>query len=281
MGIHSGEGRLLSGDYLGLDAHRTARITAAGHGGQVVLSDAVRVLSEASLPAGATLRDLGEHRLKDLERVEHLFELVARDLPAQFPPLRSVPGRPHNLPAGVTGFVGRAQERQQLVDLLRSCRLLTLTGPGGTGKTRLAVEAAAGSVAAFDGVHFVPLATITNHDLVIPTIATSFNLREGPARPVLDALIGHLGQRTMLLVLDNFEQVIDAAPVVGELLAAAPRLTLLSPVGSHSASLVSRSSPSRRYGCRTVALLGSKSCVGWNQWRCSCSERAQFAQAST
>ena len=228
MGIHSGEGRLLSGDYVGLDVHRTARITAAGHGGQVVLSDAARVLSEASLPPGATLRDLGEHRLKDLERVEHLFQLVAPDLPAQFPPLRSVPGRPHNLPAQITGFVGRARERQQLVDLLRSCRLLTLTGPGGTGKTRLAIEVAAGCGAAFgDGVHFVPLATITNPDLVIPTIATTFNLREGPARPVLDALIGHLGQRTMLLVLDNFEQIIDAAPVVGELLAAASQLTLL------------------------------------------------------
>jgi predicted ATPase/class 3 adenylate cyclase len=228
MGIHSGVARLLSGDYVGLDAHRTARITAAGHGGQVVLSDAARVLSEASLPPGATLRDLGEHRLKDLERVEHLFQLVAPDLPAQFPPLRSVPGRPHNLPAQVTGFIGRARERQQLVDLLRTCRLLTLTGPGGTGKTRLAVEVAAGCGVAFrDGVHFVPLATITNPDLVIPTIATTFNLREGPARPVLDALIGHLGQRTMLLVLDNFEQIIDAAPVVGELLAAASQLTLL------------------------------------------------------
>jgi predicted ATPase/class 3 adenylate cyclase len=227
MGIHSGEGRLLSGDYVGLDAHRTARITAAGHGGQVVLSDAARVLSEASLPPGATLRDLGEHRLKDLERVEHLFELVAPDLPTQFPPLRSAPGRPHNLPAQVTSFIGRTRELQQLVDLLRSGRLLTLTGPGGTGKTRLAVEVAAACVASFDGVHFVPLATITNPDLVIPTIATTFNLREGPARPVLDTLIGHLRQRTMLLVLDNFEQVIDAAPVVGELLAAAAQLTLL------------------------------------------------------
>ena len=153
MGIHSGEGRLHGGDYVGLDVHRTARITAAGHGGQVVLSDAARVLSEGSLPPGATLRDLGEHQLKDLERPERLFQLVAPDLPAQFPPLRSVPGRPHNLPAQVTGFVGRARERQQLVDLLRSCRLLTLTGPGGTGKTRLAVEVAAGCVAAFgDGV---------------------------------------------------------------------------------------------------------------------------------
>ena len=133
--------------------------------------------------------------------------------------------------------------------MLRTCRLLTLTGPGGTGKTRLAVEVAAGCGAAFgDGVHFVPLATITNPDLVIPTIATTFNLREGPARPVLDALIGHLGQRTMLLVLDNFEQIIDAAPVVGVLLAAASQLTLLVTSREPLGIMVSRSS--RRYGCR-------------------------------
>ena len=228
MGIHSGEGRLHGGDYVGLDVHRTARITAAGHGGQVVLSDAARVLSEGSLPPRVILRDLGEHRLKDLERPERLYQLVAPDLPTQFPPLRSVPVRPHSLPIQVTGFVGRAQERMKLVELLHSCRLLTLTGPGGTGKTRLAIEVAAGCATAFsDGVEFVPLATITSPDLVIPTIAATFDLREGPARPVLDALIGHLSQRTMLLVLDNFEQIIDAAPAVGQLLAASPQLTLL------------------------------------------------------
>jgi predicted ATPase len=227
MGIHSGEGRLQGGDYVGLDVHRAARITAAGHGGQVVLSDAARVLSESSLPPGVTLRDLGEHRLKDLDRAEHLFQLVAPDLPAEFPPLRSVTG-PHNLPAQITGFIGRSQERLQLVELLRSCRLLTLTGPGGTGKTRLAIEVAAGCAAAFpDGVHFVPLATITNPELVMPTIAATFNLREVPARSALEALIGHLSQRSMLLVLDNFEQIIGAAPVVGELLTAASGLTVL------------------------------------------------------
>jgi predicted ATPase/class 3 adenylate cyclase len=228
MGIHSGEGRLLGGDYVGLDAHRTARITAAGHGGQVVLSDAARALSETSLPPGVTVRDLGEHRLKDLDRVEHLFQLVAPGLPAEFPPLRSLRGRRHNLPVQVTSFVGRRPERRQLVDLLRSCRLLTLTGPGGSGKTRLAIEVAAGCVDAFeDGVHFVPLATISNADLVVPTIAATFTLREGPARPVFEALIGHLSPRRMLLVLDNFEQVIAAGPVVGELLTAASRLTVL------------------------------------------------------
>jgi predicted ATPase/class 3 adenylate cyclase len=228
MGIHSGEGRLLDGDYVGLDVHRTARITDAGHGAQVVLSDAAHVLAAAALPPEAALRDLGEYRLKDLDRPERVFQLVAPGMPADFPPLRSLEKRQLDLPAQVTSFVGRQRELDQLVELLGSCRLVTLTGPGGTGKTRLAIEVADGCIDAFaDGVHFVPLATISDADLVLPTVAARLGLREAPARPVRVALIDYVEQRAMLLVLDNFEQIIEAALTVGELLVAAPQLSVL------------------------------------------------------
>ena len=228
VGIHSGEGRLLDGDYVGLDVHRTARITDVGHGGQVVLSEAARALVSAALPPEAALRDLGEHRLKDLERPERLFQLVAPGIPADFPPLRSLDTRKHDLPAQVTSFVGRQRERDQLVELLGSCRLVTLTGPGGTGKTRLAIEVADGCIDAFaDGVHFVPVATISDSDLVLPTVAARLGLREAPARPVRAVLIDYVEQRAMLVVLENFEQIVQAALTVRELLAAAPQLRVL------------------------------------------------------
>jgi predicted ATPase/class 3 adenylate cyclase len=228
MGVHSGEGRLLGGDYVGLDVHRTARITDASHGGQIVVSEAAHALAAAALPPNAALRDLGEHRLKDLERPERVFQLVAPGMPADFPPLRSLEKRQHDLPAQVTSFVGRQRERDQLVELLGSRRLVTLTGPGGTGKTRLAIEVADGCIDAFpDGVHFVPLATISDADLVLPTVAARLGLREAPALPVRAALIDYMEQRAMLLVLDNFEQIIEAALTVGELLAVAPQLRVL------------------------------------------------------
>jgi predicted ATPase/class 3 adenylate cyclase len=227
MGIHSGEGILLDNSYVGLDVHRAARITTSGHGGQVLLSDAARALAEGSLPEGVGLRDLGEHRLKDLERSEYLFQLEAHDLAAEFPPLRALGAR-HNLPAQVTGFVGRTREKQHVLELLGSSRLLTLTGSGGTGKTRLALEVAAASLDDFvDGIFFVPLAPISDADLVVPTVASTLGVRESPARPIRDALIEHLGERAVLLVLDNFEQLLAAAPTVGELLAAAPRVKAL------------------------------------------------------
>ena len=228
MGIHSGEGRLLDGDYVGLDVHRTARITDVGHGGQVVLSDAAHALAAAALPPEAALRDLGEHRLKDLERPERVFQLVAQGMPADFPPLRSLEKRQHDLPAQVTSFVGRQRERDQLVELLGSCRLVTLTGPGGTGKTRLAIEVADGCIDAFaDGIHFVPLATISDADLLLPTVAARLGLRVAPGSPVREALIDYVKQQQILLVLDNFEQIIEEAAAVGELLAAAVRLSVL------------------------------------------------------
>jgi len=229
MGLHTGEGRLLGGEYVGLDVHRTARIVTAGHGGQVVVSDAARGLAEARLPPGASFRDLGEHRLKDIDRSEHLFQLAADGLATEFPPLRSLTGRPNNLPARMTSFVGRDLEKQQLLEHLAASRLVTLTGPGGTGKTRLSLEVARASLDRFtDGVYFVPLATISDPELLVITLAATLGVREGPARPIREGLIEYLRDRTILLVLDNFEQLLSAAPTVGELLAAAPRLKVLA-----------------------------------------------------
>jgi predicted ATPase/class 3 adenylate cyclase len=228
IGVHTGEGQLLSNDYVGLDVHRAARIAGAGHGGQVLMSDAARALTEGTLPEGAHFRDLGEHRLKDLERAEHLFQLVALGLPGEFPPLRSLGGRPNNLPAQITTFVGRVREKDELLGLLRANRLLTLTGPGGTGKTRLSLEIAATSAASFDdGVFVVPLAPIFDPELLIPTIAAALGIREVSTRPIRDSLVEHLEDRSLLLVLDNFEQLVAAAPAVGDVLAAAPRLKAL------------------------------------------------------
>ena len=228
MGIHTGEGRLLGASYVGLDVHRTARIAGAAHGGQVVLSDASRALADGSLPDGAELQHLGEHRLKDLDRAEHLFQLVAPGLRIEFPPLHSLATGLRNLPAQLTSFVGRTHERQELLALLGSSRLVTLTGPGGTGKTRLSLEVAAAAAIAFpDGVFYVPLAPIVDPELLVPTIAAALGLREGPGGRLHDRLISHLCERVLLLVLDNFEQLMAAAPDVGELLSGAPRLNVL------------------------------------------------------
>jgi predicted ATPase/class 3 adenylate cyclase len=228
MGIHTGEGRLLGSTYVGLDVHRVARIAAAGHGGQTVLSDTTRALVSGSLPPGAELHDLGEHVLKDLESAERLFQLVTPDLPSGFPPLRSLQEPVRNLPMQLTSFVGRKHEKRQLLEFLGANRIVTLTGPGGTGKTRLSIEVAAAFVGADqDSVHFVELASVSDPELLYPTIAATLGVRETASRPIRDSLTERLRERPMLLVLDNFEQLTKAAPAVGDLLAAAAQLKLL------------------------------------------------------
>ena len=239
MGIHTGDGRMMGSSYIGLDVHRVARIAAAGHGGQILVSSTTQVLAERSLPEGVGLRDLGQHRLKDLEAPEHLFQVVAPDLPSAFPPLRSIGGPPDHLPAQLTSFVGRDREKRELLELLPRSRLLTLTGPGGTGKTRLSLEVAAAASDTFDeGAWFVPLAAITDPDLLVPTIAAAFGLRESPARPIAGVLAEHLRDRSVLLVLDNFEHLMPAAQSVSELVGAA----------QHSKVLVSSREPLRIAG---------------------------------
>jgi predicted ATPase/class 3 adenylate cyclase len=227
MGLHSGEGTLGGDDYVGLDVHRAARIAAAGHGGQVLLSDATWTLVHHALPRGVTGRALGRHRLKDLPEPEELHQLVMDGLPADFPPPKSLE-IPTNLPAPLTTFIGRDTEVARIGQLLQSTRLLTLTGPGGTGKTRLAIEAATRLLPTYpEGVFFVDLAPIVDPGLVASTIAVVLVVREMADRPIPESIKDALRDREMLLVLDNFEQVLDAAPLITDLLGASPQLKVV------------------------------------------------------
>jgi predicted ATPase/class 3 adenylate cyclase len=228
MGLHTGEANPGGDSYVGLDVHRAARILAAGHGGQVLLSAATKVLVEATLPEGLALRDLGIHRLKDLEEPERLSQLVISGLDQDFPAIRTLEA-PSNLPAELTSFIGRKREVVEVVALLESTRLVTLTGPGGTGKTRLALQVAVESLSAYSGgVFFVDLAPLRDPALVGPTVAHSIGLREEPRRPIADLLKQHLESREALLVLDNFEHLLPARDFVSEILAAAPRTKVLA-----------------------------------------------------
>jgi predicted ATPase len=208
MGIHTGEPQLTAEGYVGMDVHRAARICSAAHGGQVVVSETSARLLEVEL------RDLGEHRLKDLGRPVRLYQLGEAD----FPPLRSL--NQTNLPAQPTELVGRARELEELVPLVGSERVVTLTGAGGSGKTRLALQVAAELAGRFEGgVFWVPLAAVTDPELVEPEIAQTIGAADG--------LAGHIEDRELLLLLDNLEQVLDAGVVLSELLARCRNLHLL------------------------------------------------------
>jgi len=230
MGLHTGEPSLMSEGYVGLDVHRAARIMAVGHGGQVLLSQATSMLVEHDLPDAVSLRDLGEHRLKDLQGPQRLFQLVIKDLPADFPALKTHDAHPNNLPIQPTPFIGREQELTVVRDLLgrEKVRLLTLTGPGGTGKTRLGLQVAAELSERFvNGVFFVDLAPISDPDLVLSTIAQTLGIREVAGQSLLERLSEELQPKQVLLLLDNFEQVVSAALVVADLLIACPQLKVL------------------------------------------------------
>jgi predicted ATPase/class 3 adenylate cyclase len=228
MGMHTGEGSLGGDDYLGIDVNRAARIAAVGHGGQVVVSAATAGLVEHALPEGVALRDLGTHRLKDFTDPVRLHDLVIDRLPSDFPQLRSLDARPTNLPAERTSFVGRAEEVAQLETLLQEARLITLVGPGGTGKTRLAMRVATLALDGFpDGAFLVDLSAVTDSEFVLPEIAAGLKVRREPGQDVAEALLANLGNRRLLLMLDNVEQV-DAAAAVGALLDRSPGLTVLA-----------------------------------------------------
>ncbi len=223
MAIHVGEAIPRNDDYLAPALNRLARLTAASHAGQLLLTDAAR--QRLGVPPGdVVLADLGRHRLRDLLEAEPVFQVIAPGLPDAFPPLRSLDGSPHNLPVQPTRLVGRGADLARIHDALRSGdRLITLLGPGGVGKTRLALQAGADELDHFpDGVWWISLASVTDPDLVLEAIASTMPLRLPPEVPLADALPGLLRSRRDLLILDNFEQVPTAAPVIGNLLAAAP-----------------------------------------------------------
>jgi predicted ATPase/DNA-binding SARP family transcriptional activator len=230
MALHTGDAVVREGDYLGAAVNRCARLRATAHGGQVLLSRATQELVADHLPEGVSLRDLGECRLKDLVRPERVFQLEHAELAGDFPPLQSLATHPNNLPAQATPLIGREVEQEAVRRLLgrEAVRLVTLTGPGGTGKTRLGLQVAAELLDQFaDGVFFVDLAAIRDPALVLPTIAQSLGVREVEGRNLGERLKEYLREKQLLLLLDNFEQVVVAAPLVAELMAEAPGLKLL------------------------------------------------------
>lgn len=229
LAIQVGEAAPRNGDYLAPALNRLARLTAASHAGQILLTDAARD-QLGSPPGNLVITDLGRHRLRDLLEAEPVFQVSTSGLPDLFPPLRSLNGSPHNLPVQPTRLIGREAELAQVHDALRSGdRLVTLLGPGGVGKTRISLQAGADELDTFsDGVWWVSLASVTEPDLVLEAIASAMPLRLPPEIPLADGLANLLRSRRDLLILDNLEQVVEAAPIIGDLLAAAPSAVVLS-----------------------------------------------------
>jgi predicted ATPase/class 3 adenylate cyclase len=224
IGMHTGEALLGEGDYVGVDVHKAARICMAGHGGQILVSRATK----DAMGDAFELLDLGEHRLKDLRDPEWLFQPLLPDLPADFPPLKSLNAT--NLPAATAPIVGREREVATLASLLSDgTRLVTLTGPGGAGKTRLALEVGAELVGAFpNGVFLVELAPLRDSELVAPAVASVLGVKEEPGRRLAETLAEQVCDRRLLLVVDNLEHVLESASLFANLLASAPDLRLLA-----------------------------------------------------
>ena len=229
IGLHTGEAPLVGEEYIGLDVHHAARVSAAAHGGQVLVSETTHSLVEHSLPAELSVRDLGVHRLKDLARPERLYQLVIDGVPDVFPALRTLDAIPNNLPTQLTSFVGRDADVAEAKHLLAGNRLLTLTGPGGIGKTRLSLQIAADSASAFqDGTYFVALSAVADPDLIPSAIAQSIGLPVTGNQKPIDAVHEHLREKRVLLVLDNLEQLLPAAgPLVSDLLHSAKDLRVV------------------------------------------------------
>ncbi len=230
MGLHTGEPTVAGSGYVGLDVHRAARVMSAGYGGQILLSQATHDLIEHDLSGGLMVRDLGEHRLKDLTRPEHIFQIVIPDLPEDFPPLKTLDVISNNLPVQLTTFVGREREIEDVKRLLTRTRLLTLMGAGGAGKTRLAIQVAADLIEQFQkGVWLIELAPLADPGLVVQAVASTFEVREVAGRSLLDMLVDYLQSKSLLLVLDNCEHLVAAcAHLASALLRACPNLKILA-----------------------------------------------------
>ena len=232
MGIHCGEAAKTATGLVGLEVHRAARVAAVGYGGQVLVSEAAAVLVRDGLPPGAALADLGSHRLKDLGRPERIFQLQAAGLPAGFPPLRSLGNSalPNNLPAQLSAFIVRGREICEVRALVESCRLVTLTGAGGCGKTRLGLQVAAELLdGSGDGVWLAELAAVTDEDAVALAMSEALRLTAQPGRPVLEALVDALAPQDVLIVVDNCEHLIGGCAKIAEaIVRRCPRVHLLA-----------------------------------------------------
>ena len=232
MGMHAGEAEPTAAGLVGLDVHRAARIAAVAHGGQVLVSRAAAALADGALPPGAGLQDLGWHRLKDLGRPEQIFQLCAAGLQTEFGPLRSLgnPALRNNLPAELTAFIGRDRELSKIRALVNSSRLVTLTGAGGAGKTRLGLQAAAELLdGSGDGVWLAELAAVTDQDAVAAAVAGALGIPPQPSRPALDTLADALGPQDILIVLDNCEHLIGGCATTAEtILRRCPKVHLLA-----------------------------------------------------
>jgi len=222
MALHTGTAQLQDGDYFGPALNRVARILSAGHGGQILISESTRTLAERDLPEGSSLRDQGLRRLKDLAQPEHIFQLVTPELPDVFPQLRSLDAFPNNLPRQLTSFVGREREMREAKELISSAVLLTLTGSGGSGKTRLALQVGADLVERFkDGVWLVELDVLSDESMVPRAIASAVGVHEElsfMARPLSDILVDSLREKSLLLILDNCEHLLSASAETATLL---------------------------------------------------------------
>jgi predicted ATPase/class 3 adenylate cyclase len=230
MALHMGEAEHRDGDYFGQTLNRIARVLVTAHGGQVVLTRIIAETVAPGLPEDVSLRDLGERRLKDLSKPERIYQLVIKDLPGDFPPLRSLEVLPNNLPAQVTSFVGRGREMAEAKRLIGTTRLLTFTGPGGTGKTRLSLQLAAEILDQFPhGVWLVELSTLSDPSMIAETIISAVDIREEADRPPLTTLVEALRTRNLLLLLDNCEHLIAAcAQIASTILRQCPRIKIIA-----------------------------------------------------
>lgn len=231
MALHSGEAEPHDGDYLAPCLNRLARLMAAGFGGQILLSGYTAELVRDALPDGISLRDLGRHRLKDLNQPEQIFQVVGPGLLDDFPTLKTLDSRPHNLPLQTTSLIGRDDDVELVRTMLARAdtRVVTLTGPGGAGKTRLSLQVGADALDDYaDGVFFVPLAAVRDPGLVLSAIATAMRIQETGSVPVGQLVADALRDKQLLLILDNVEQVVDASSDIAELVRACPRLSVLA-----------------------------------------------------
>ena len=250
IGVHTGEATVADGDYVGVEVHKAARIMGAGHGGQVLASESARMLSEGDFE----YRSLGRHVLRGLETDEAVFQLIISDLPSEFPPLNTASAIPNNLPTRVSSIIGRDDDIQAIARLIGEHRLVTILGPGGVGKTSLALTVGSQLVDGFPGgVTFVDLSAVSEAALVVPSIANALEIDA----MTVEGTSKRLGEAKALLLLDNFEQVVGAADDIGRLMAAS----------AHARFLVTSQGPLRlageqRYVLPTLPVNGSADSAG-------------------